>query len=59
MDSSFITSHGRNGLQELFETLKDPGPGEGVEDRATVYEKTVRTLNACSITKLSEPYDRH
>ena len=46
-------------VQELFETLQDPGSGEGVEDEATVYEKTVRTLNAYFITKLNEPYERH
>ena len=46
-------------VQELYETLKDPGPSVEFEDTATNFEKTVRTLNAYFITKLNEPYERH
>ena len=40
-------------VQELYETLKDPGP------TATDFGKAVRTLNAYFVTKLNEPYERH
>ena len=47
-------------VQELYETLTDPGPGAGVEeDAATEFEKTLRTLNAYFATKRNEPYERH
>ena len=47
-------------VQELYETLSDPGPSvEFEEDTATDFEKTVRTLNAYFVTKLNEPYERH
>ena len=47
-------------VQELYETLTDPGPTEEFEeDTATDFEKTVRTLNAYFVTKLNEPYERH
>ena len=46
-------------LQELYETLTDPGTDTFGEDTATEYEKTVRTLNAYFVTKLNEPYERH
>ena len=47
-------------VQELYETLTDPGPAEEFEeDTATDFEKTVRTLNAYFVTKLNEPYERH
>ena len=35
-------------VQELYETLTDPGPTEEFEeDTATDFEKTVRTLTQC------------
>ena len=46
-------------VQELYETLTDPGTDTFWEDTATEYEKTVRTLNAYFVTKLNEPYERH
>ena len=46
-------------VQELYETLTDPGTDTFEEDTATEYEKTVRTLNAYFVTKLNEPYERH
>ena len=47
-------------VQELYETLSDPGPSvEFEEDTATDFEKTVRTFNAYFVTKLNEPYERH
>jgi len=47
-------------VQELYETLSDPGPSvEFAEDTATDFEKTVRTFNAYFVTKLNEPYERH
>jgi len=47
-------------VQELYETLSDPGPSaEFEEDTATDSEKTVRTLNEYFVTKLTEPYERH
>ena len=46
-------------VQELYETLSDPGTSVGFEDTATDFEKMVRTLNAYFVTKLNEPYERH
>ena len=46
-------------VQELYETLTDPGADTFEEDTATEYEKTVRTLNAYFVTKLNESYERH
>ena len=47
-------------VQELYETLRDPGPSvEFEEDTATDFEKTVHTLNAYFVSKLNEPYERH
>ena len=47
-------------VQELYETLRDPGPSvEFEEDTATDLEKTVHNLNAYFVTKLNEPYERH
>ena len=46
-------------VQELYETLTDPGTDTFGEDTATEYEKTVRTLDAYFATKLNEPYDRY
>ena len=47
-------------VQELYETLTDPGPTEEFEeDTATDFEETVRILNAYFVTKLNEPYERH
>ena len=47
-------------VQELYETLTDPGPTEEFEENtATDFEKTVLTLNAYFVTKLNEPYERH
>ena len=45
-------------VQELYETLTDPGSTEEFEEEtATDFEK--RTLNANFVTKLNEPYERH
>ena len=46
-------------VQELYETLMDPGTDTLKEDTATEYEKTVHTLNVYFVTKLNEPYERH
>lgn len=46
-------------VQELYETLTDPGTDTFGEDTATEYEKTFLTLNAYFVTKLNEPYERH
>ena len=46
-------------VQDLYETLTDPGSDTFEEDTATEYEKTVRTLNVYFVTKLNEPYERH
>ena len=47
-------------VQELYETLTDPGPTEEFkEDTATDFEETVCTLNEYFVTKLNEPYERH
>lgn len=47
------------GVQEMYETLTDPGTDTFGEDTATEYEKTVRTLDAYFVTKLNEPCERH
>ena len=41
-------------VQELYETLTDPGTDSFEEDTATECEKTVRTLNAYFVTKLNQ-----
>ena len=48
-------------VQDLFETLQDPGPPPGHvgEDNADAYEKTVRTLNAYFSPRANIPYERH
>ncbi|XP_006825938.1 uncharacterized protein LOC102802418 [Saccoglossus kowalevskii] len=49
-------------VQDLFETLVDPGPGnlpEGQQDDAGNYEKALRTLNAYFIPQLNAIYERH
>ena len=47
-------------VQELYETLNDPGPSvEFEEDTATNLEKMVHTLNMYFVTKLNEPNERH
>ena len=46
-------------VQELYETLIDPGSGVEVEkDTAAEFEKTVHTLSAYFITKGNYPYER-
>ena len=47
-------------VQELFETLTDPGGAEDAEEEdANEYEVAVRTLDAYFITQVNEPYERH
>ena len=47
-------------VQELYETLTDPGPTEQFqEDTATDFVKTVCTLNAYFVTNLTRPYERY
>ena len=47
-------------VQELFETLQDPGPpADAAEDNADEYQKTLRTLDAHFGAQLNEPYERH
>ena len=46
-------------VQELFETLQDPGAAEGENDRADEYQIALRTLDAHFSTQLNEPYERH
>ncbi|XP_014675469.1 PREDICTED: uncharacterized protein K02A2.6-like [Priapulus caudatus] len=47
-------------VQELYETLTDPGPGVGVvEDTASSTQKVIRTLDAHFIVKRNETYERH
>ncbi|XP_077869261.1 uncharacterized protein LOC144360343 [Saccoglossus kowalevskii] len=49
-------------VQDLFETLVDPGPGnlpEGQQDDADNYENALRTLNAYFIPQLNAIYKRH
>ncbi|PFX25919.1 Retrovirus-related Pol polyprotein from transposon opus [Stylophora pistillata] len=47
-------------VQELFETLQDPGPPADVgEDNADEYQKALRTLDAHFSARLNEPYERH
>ena len=47
-------------VQELFETLQDPGPpADAGEDNADEYQKALRTLDAHFSAQLNEPYERH
>ena len=47
-------------MQELFETLQDPGPpADAAEDNADQYQKARRTLDAHFSGQLNEPYERH
>ena len=46
-------------VQELFETLQDPGAVEGENDRADEYQIVLRTLDTHFSTQLNEPYERH
>ena len=46
-------------MQELFETLQDPGPREDVEDNADEYQEALRTLDAHFSGQLNEPYETH
>ncbi|XP_064637856.1 uncharacterized protein LOC135494035 [Lineus longissimus] len=53
-------------VQELFDTLVDPGPtpaldadGNPVADAANVFQKVVRTLDAHFLPKVNEPFERH
>ena len=46
-------------VQELFETLQDPGAAEGENDCADEYQIAFRTLDAHFSTQLNEPYERH
>ena len=47
-------------MQELFETLQDPGPpADAGEDNADEYQKALRTLDAHFSAQLNEPYERH
>ena len=43
-------------VQELFETLQDPGAAEGENDRADEYQIALRTLDAHFSTQLNDPY---
>ena len=56
---AFLLHTARIEVQELYETLMDPGIDTLEDDTATEYEKTVHTLNAYFVTKLNEPYERH
>ena len=51
------------GVQEVFDTLADPGPipplQENEEDPANAYQIAVRTLNAYFTPKTNESYERH
>ena len=44
-------------LQEIFETLTDPGVPEGEDD--DVYEAALRTLEAYFTPQVNIPYERH
>ena len=47
-------------VQELFETLQDPGPpADAGEDNADEYQKALQTLDAHFSAQLNEPYERH
>src|SRR6218665_1748550 len=47
-------------VQDLFETLSDPGPpGGNVDDAASAYDVAMRTLDAHFSPKLNTPYERH
>ena len=56
---AFLLHTARIEVQELYETLMDPGIDTLEDDTAPEYEKTVHTLNAYFVTKLNEPYERH
>ena len=44
-------------VQEIFETLTDPGVPEGEEDN--VYNAALRTLDAYFTPQVNVPYERH
>jgi len=46
-------------VQELYETLDDPGVDADGDGGAGEFAKTVRTLEAYFITKVNTPYERH
>jgi len=46
-------------MQDLFETLADPGVPDGEEDNADVYQKTVRTFDAHFVQSSNVTYERH
>lgn len=46
-------------VQELFETLQDPGPAAEGEDVADEFQKALRTLDAHFSAQINEPYERH
>lgn len=47
-------------VQDLFETLSDPGPpGGNADDAASAYDVAMRTLDAHFSPKLNTPYERH
>ena len=47
-------------VQEIFATLTDPGPATtDEEDRASVYEKALRTLDAHFTQQVNVPHERH
>ena len=44
-------------VQEIFETLSNPGGPEGEED--DIYKAALRTLNADFTPQVNVPYERH
>ena len=47
-------------VQELFETLQDPGSSEDAgEDNADEYQRALRTRDAHFSAQLDEPFERH
>ena len=49
-------------VQDIFDTLKDPGPGnlaQGEQDTAGKFEKAIRTLNSYFTPQINIPYERH
>jgi len=46
-------------VQELFETLQDPGPAAEGENVADEFQKALRTLDAHFSAQINEPYERH
>ena len=47
-------------VQDLFETLSDPGPaGDGEDAAGGEYEVAMRKLDAHFSPKLNTPYERH